>query len=364
MQGTPTEAYQLAKLERMQQFAEALSCRRKALLNYFGEHLFEDCGNCDICTSPPEYFDGTLLAQKVCSAIYRLKGTEPLGMVLDVLRGAKNAAVFDKGYQQIKTYGAASDVSWRDLQQYIIQMLNQGILEIRFHEKGRLLLTPLAEKILFEARKVQLAHIVQADEKKASAAEISKPAETNLFEKLKVLRAVLAKDMGVPAYVVFSDASLKDMEDKMPASEEEFATILGVGQAKLEKYAAPFLKVISVYTGSKAKTVSKKRNAKKKKGNTHKETLKLYEEGLSISEMAAERNLKETTIISHLSYLFQSVDSVDLNRFISSEEKEAIQKAKETLMEDQGLKAYFEFFEGKMPYWKIKFGLSILESEA
>ncbi|OAB80385.1 DNA helicase RecQ [Cochleicola gelatinilyticus] len=364
MQGTPTEAYQLAKLERMQQFAEALSCRRKALLNYFGEHLFEDCGNCDICTAPPEYFDGTLLAQKVCSAIYRLKGTEPLGMVLDVLRGAKNAAVYDKGYQHIKTYGAAKEVSWRDLQQYIIQMLNQGILEIRFHEKGRLLLTPLAEKILFENKKVQLAHILEADEKKKAVAEINKPAATSLFEKLKVLRAVLAKDMGVPAYVVFSDASLKDMEQKMPTSEEEFATILGVGQAKLEKYAEPFLKVISVHQGSNVKPTSKKKRKKTKKGDTHNETLKLYEEGLSISEMAEARNLKETTIISHLSYLFQSVDSVDLNRFITSEEKAAIQKAKETLTDSEGLKPYFEYFEQKMPYWKLKFGLALLDSES
>jgi ATP-dependent DNA helicase RecQ len=102
-----------------------------------------------------------LLAQKVCSVIKRLNEQEALGMVLDVLRGAKNAGVQDKGYQNIKTYGAAKDIAWLDLQQYVIQLLNQGVLEIWFHQNGRLLLTPLANKILFEGEKIQLAHLNQ-----------------------------------------------------------------------------------------------------------------------------------------------------------------------------------------------------------
>ncbi len=106
---------QLAKLERMQQFAEALNCRRRTLLNYFGEQRSQDCGNCDNCKTPPQFFDGTVLAQKVCSAVYRLKQNEPMTMLVDVLRGSKNAQVFDKGYQNIKTYGAANDVPWLDL---------------------------------------------------------------------------------------------------------------------------------------------------------------------------------------------------------------------------------------------------------
>src|SRR5690606_1031109 len=136
IQGTSKETYKIPKLERMQQFAEALSCRRVALLNYFGEHLTENCGNCDSCKPPPNYFDGTVLTKKVCSAVARLKEEEALGMVVDVLRGAQNAHVIDKGYQHIKTYGAAKDISWLDLQQYCVQMINQGVLEIRFHEKG------------------------------------------------------------------------------------------------------------------------------------------------------------------------------------------------------------------------------------
>ena len=158
-EGTATEEFQLAKLERMQHYAEALSCRRKALLNYFGEHLTKDCGYCDVCQNPPKYVDGTVIAQKVCSAVARVKEQEGVTMIVDVLRGAKNAQVFDKGYQHIKTYGAISNVSWNDLQQYIIQLINLGVLEVYFHENGRLVLTPLAKAILFEGQSLSLIHI-------------------------------------------------------------------------------------------------------------------------------------------------------------------------------------------------------------
>lgn len=247
-EGTPTEEFQLAKLERMQQFAEALSCRRRVLLGYFGEHITEDCGNCDICKTPPKYFDGTLIAQKVCSVVTRLHEQEALGMVLDVLRGAQNAQVYDKGYQNIKTFGAAKDISWRDLQQYTIQLLNQGILQIHFHENGRLLLTPFAKKVLFEGQKVRLANIVEETQKVKTEKVTRKRAD--LFEKLRTLRSKLAKEINMPAYIVFNDAALEDMEHKKPRTREEFAEVSGVGEAKLEKYADDFLKVINKHLDS------------------------------------------------------------------------------------------------------------------
>src|SRR5690606_12362543 len=171
--------------------------------------------NCDNCKTPPQFFDGTVLAQKVCSAVYRLSENEPLGMLVDVLRGSKNAQVYDKGYQNIKTYGVAKDIPWLDLQQYIIQMVNQGILEIRFHDNGRLLLTPLAKKILFEGRKVKLASL-QIKDKAVSKERVEKPESFGLFEKLRQLRREIAIEEKVAAYIVFSDAALKDMEKLLP----------------------------------------------------------------------------------------------------------------------------------------------------
>jgi len=341
-----TKEFQLAKLERMQQFAEALSCRRIALMNYFGEHIFENCGNCDNCKTPPKFFDGTILAQKVCSAVYRLEEKEALGMLVDVLRGAKNANVLDKGYQYLKTYGVANNVSWLDLQQYIIQMINQGILEIRFHENGRLLLTPLANKILFENKQVQLASL-QPKAKINKNETVTKAETIGLFEKLRQLRRKIAVEENVAAYIVFSDASLKDMEAILPKNEFEFLQVSGVGQAKNEKYGQRFLEVIQEHL-----------EKEKPKISTQLQSYQLFEKGMSISEIASHRNLKEDTIYGHLVSLHQEGKPIDLHTYISEEEIRKVQKAKLDLnLEEKSLRPYFEYFEEQLPYWKIRMGL-------
>ena len=345
-EGTQTQEIQIAKLERMQQFAEALSCRRKALLNYFGEFITEDCGNCDICKNPPTYFDGTLIAQKICSAVVRLQEKEALGLVIDVLRGSNNQQVFEKGYQHIKTFGAARDISWRDLQQYIIQLLNQGVLEIWFHQGGRLLLTSQAKQILFEGKQIKLATLSKQQAKTKEVKETSAVKTKELFEKLRVLRAVYAKDMGVPAYVIFSDASLKDMEQKKPTTMEGFSKISGVGKAKLEKYAAAFIKIIA-----------KHQDGNTTKLPTHQKSYDLFQDGLSITQIAHKRGITENTVYTHLIKINEMGTPLDLHQFINSSEILKIQQAKKVLENPDSLKAYFEHFEEKMPYHKIKLGL-------
>ncbi|WP_299674188.1 DNA helicase RecQ [uncultured Dokdonia sp.] len=345
--------YQTAKLERMQQYAEALSCRRKVLLNYFGEFLAEDCGHCDICKNNPEYFDGTIIAQKVLSGVVRLKEQEALGMVIDVLRGAQNASVYDKGYQHIKTFGAAKDVAWKDLQQYIIQMINQGLLEIRFRESGRLLLTSLAEKVLFKGKKVQLANLVQPIVEIVKERKPKKPKGT-LFEKLRELRNELARDENVPAYIIFSDASLKDMEDQEPTTETEFLQISGVGQAKLERYAADFLNVIKAHIKKPKKT---------KVGKTHEETRAYIEEGLSLEEIAEARNLTIGSIFNHVMKLHEDGMHIDFDQFITTQEIAQIEKAQDEIEDTSSLKSFFTYFEEQVPYWKIKLGLYLLQKK-
>ncbi len=344
-EGADNEEYQLAKLERMQQYAEALSCRRKALLGYFGEHITEDCGNCDICKTPPKYFDGTLIAQKVCSAVARLNEQEALGMVLDVLRGSQNAQVFDNGYQHLKTFGAAKDISWRDLQQYVIQLLNQGILEIHFHENGRLLLSPSAKKVLFEGKKVRLANIIQ--EKEQIALEKTPRKRAELFDKLRELRLKLAQEINKPAFVVFSDATLEDMEFKKPRTREEFAEVSGVGEAKLEKYADDFLKVINRHFDTLENNLP-----------THERSYKMFkEENFSPSQIAEKRGLSEDFVYGDFIKMHQIGTDFDFFQFITSEEIQQIKNAEKTLENPEALKPYFEYFEEKIPYWKIKLGL-------
>ena len=290
-----TKEIQLAKLERMQQFTESLSCRRKTLLSYFGEHLTKDCGNCDICKNPPEYFDGTIIAQKVCSAIARIKEQESINTVVDILRGAQNAQVFEKGYQNIKTYGAIKDISWRDLQDYIIQLINQGILEIWFHENGRLILAPLAKEVLFHGRKVYLANTAQISERETTVEKTtSQPGE--LFEKLRELRLRLAQEENVPAYIIFSDASLEDMVKKIPINHKEFSKVLGVGKVKLEKYADQFLEIIKTEvpkTNVSRKAFTGKKSLYKKLDNLKSRILD--RENLSENQLISSSELKKIT---------------------------------------------------------------------
>ena len=353
IEDAPNAAYQIAKLERMQQYAEALSCRRKVLINYFGEYLTQDCGNCDICKNAPSYFNGTTLTQKVLSGVSRMNQQESMGTVIDVLRGSQNTQVYGKGYQHIKTYGAARDVAWRDLQQYVVQMINLGLLEIRFRENSRLLLTPLANEVLFKGKQVQLATLTQPNPEAIVPKRKPKKPKGTLFEKLRELRSELARDANVPAYIIFSDASLKDMEDQEPQTLKELLNIHGVGQAKMEKYGADFIKLLK----------EERHKPQPKSGSTtFQETKKLLDQGLSLEGIAKARNLTIGTVYNHLIKLHEQGFDIDLKPFIAPEEINQINAATIALEDASKLKSYFDYFEEKIPYWKIRLALYIKEN--
>nr|WP_315148979.1 DNA helicase RecQ [uncultured Flavobacterium sp.] len=348
---------QLAKLERMKQYSDALSCRRKILLSYFGELVTENCGNCDICKNPPAFFDGTIIAQKALSAIARLKESEPLAVIVDFLRGSKNASIFDKEYQHLKTYGIGIDISWYDWNQYIIQLINLGFCEIAFHQQNKIKLTPLAKKVLFEGEKVLLTTVQKIDKTKTEIKERTPKTATNsLFEILRKLRAEIAKDEEVPAYVIFNDATLRQLENQRPMSDSEFLAIDGVGKAKLEKYGDIFIKTIIDF--QKNKTVKTK-----KESTTYKETLALFQSGLSVDMIATKRNLGISTIASHLAKLYLDGHPIDIESYISTEEITQIREAKIKLENPNALKPYFDYFEEQVPYEKIRLALAIIEKE-
>lgn len=348
---------QLAKLERMKQYADALSCRRKILLSYFGELVTENCGNCDICKNPPSFFDGTIIAQKALSAIIRLQETEPLPVIIDFLRGSKNAYIYEKEYQNLKTYGVGIDLSWFDWNQYLIQLINLGYCEIAFHQQNKIRLTTFAKKVLFEAEKVQLTTVQKINIDKREVKEVKRKSTANsLFDTLRKLRYEISKEESVPAYVIFSDAALRQMETERPMSDQELLAIDGVGKAKLEKYGDAFIKAIVDF--QKSKVVKKK-----KETTTYKETLELYQNGLSVEEISQMRKLGLSTIMSHLAKLYIDGAAIDLNPFISKEEVSQIAEARIKLESPNALKPYFDYFEEKIDYGKIRLALAILEKE-
>ena len=348
---------QLAKLERMKQYADALSCRRKILLSYFGELVTENCGNCDICKNPPLFFDGTILAQKALSAIIRLQETEPLPVIIDFLRGSKNAYIYEKEYQNLKTYGVGIDLSWYDWNQYLIQLINLGYCEIAFHKQNKIRLTTLAKKVLFEGEKVQLTTVQKINIEKQEIKETkNKSVANSLFETLRKLRYEISKEESVPAYVIFSDAALRQMETERPMSDTELLAIDGVGKAKLEKYGEAFIKVIQDFQKAKG-------TKKKKEATTYKETLELYKNGLTVAEIAQKRKLGLSTIMSHLAKLYVDGADIDLRPFISDAEVSQIAEAQIKLESPNALKPYFDYFEEKIDYGKIRLALAILEKE-
>ncbi len=354
---TGNKDVQEAKLERMKQFSEATVCRRRILLSYFGELIEEDCGNCDVCKNPPQFFDGTLIAQKALSAIFRLKGKEAMGTVIDVLRGAQNATVLDKKYNTLKTYGVGNDISWRDWQHYMIQLVNQGLCQIAFHLNNTLQLTEFSEKVLFKGEKVRLTvPTVAKKETPAQKKEQKKKsiAKDTLFERLRKLRYQIAQEEDIAAYLVFSDATLRELETQRPQTDEEFLAISGVGQRKLEVYGAEFMEEIKSFIKEK----------KKGKKDTTLETYKLYLDDFSIEEIAIQRGLKEQTIFSHLAKLYLEGKDVNLDKFIDVNTLKLIQNAKKVLNNETALKPYFEFLREEVSYEQIRIGLTILQKKS
>ena len=342
----------------MQQYAEALSCRRKVLLSYFGEFPEKDCGNCDVCKNPPTFFDGTLLAQKALSTVYRVNQVETLATIIDVLRGAQNSTIMEKGYTTISTYGIGKEASWKDWQQYIIQMINQGLLEIAFHEHSHLKLTDFAKKVLFEKEQVFLAAVVdKAKIKEAKKAAVTVKKSTDLFEQLRLLRLKLSREEGIPAYQIFNDASLKEMEKVRPMTDEEFMGISGVGRKKMQDYGHAFISAIIEFNKSKRTT------KKSKKEPTYVTTAKMFNSGLSVEEITKERKIAEATILSHLVTAFEKDKSVDLSTLIDPSDVTALKKAKVEVEDPSKLRSFYQHFEEQMPYSTIKIGLCLLDDE-
>jgi ATP-dependent DNA helicase RecQ len=248
-EGDPKQApLQLAKLERMQQYAEAAICRRKILLQYFGETYPATCQRCDICQNPPRTFDGTQIAQKALSAVARTQEQVGLGLLIDILRGSYNQQVLSRRYEHIKTFGAGRDLSFLGWQSYLQQLINAGALEIAYDQNYALKLTPLSRQILFEGKSIELVKFEPAAPAAVKRVERGsnkkEQLRDELFERLRKLRKSLADEQNVPPYIIFSDKTLEEMAGAKPTSRLAMMQVPGVGNVKFEKYGPAFINEI------------------------------------------------------------------------------------------------------------------------
>jgi ATP-dependent DNA helicase RecQ len=235
-------------------FAESLTCRRRVLLGYLGETLEQDCGNCDICLDPPERFDATEAARKVLSCVYRLRQSFGIRHVVDVLRGADNERIRKFGHGRLSTYGIGPEHSHAEWMSIARQLIHRGYLVQDVAAYSVLKLAPSARRVLRGEETVELARprirekIVRKPAAAAAPMEL-READRGLFESLRALRKRLAEEGGVPPYVVFGDAALIEMSRRRPADEDEFLSINGVGQVKLQRYGKEFLSAIAGHEG-------------------------------------------------------------------------------------------------------------------
>lgn len=249
------------KLDRMQEYAESQVCRRRILLNYFGETMDHDCDNCDVCKNPPRRFNGTILVQKALSAIMRTKQQVGFKLLIDILRGASNQEVYQKGYHLIKTYGCGRDVIFKDWQDYLLQMLHLGYIEIDYKDNSHIKITSQGEEVLYKRKQTLLAIINREDftvkgrkqkERQQSQFEEQQTEmaeDKTLFENLRQLRLKIASERSIPPYVIFSDKTLHQLAIVQPITYIAFGSISGIGTHKLESLGTIFVKAIREYKG-------------------------------------------------------------------------------------------------------------------
>ena len=244
------------KLDAMLGLCEVTSCRRKVLLRYFADDAPNQCGNCDNCQMPPETWDATEAAQKVLSCVYRTGQRFGLVHVMDVLQGKENEKVLQHGHQQLSTFGIGSDTHEAQWRSVIRQLVVRGFLRVDLEGYSALQLTDLCRPVLKGEQELHLRkEEVKAPSLKGSKAGGKKsagkvqiaPEDQELWEELRECRKYLSEEHNVPPYVIFHDATLKEMLDVMPMSGSELLTLTGVGDSKLEKYGADFIEIICRY---------------------------------------------------------------------------------------------------------------------
>ena len=251
------------KLKRMREYAESNVCRRRILLNYFSEQTDHDCGNCDICENPPQRFDGTRHVQMALSAVKRTDEQIRISTIVEILKGMRSPTVVRHQYDQLKTFGVGKDISSSDWQDYLLQMLQMGFIEIAYNEGNKVRITDIGNDVLYGRKEAMLCvidHSTQEEPRRKPKLRLEIPSITipglppttgiedpRLFEALRNLRSTCANEEGFPPYIVFTDKVLHTLATIKPTSLEQFGNISGIGEHKKQKYGNRFVEVIKKY---------------------------------------------------------------------------------------------------------------------
>ncbi len=333
------------KLETMLGFTEITSCRRQSLLNYFDEHLDQACGNCDNCLNPVETWDATVAAQKALSCVHRTGQRFGVSYLADVLTGKEDDRIRQFGHDSLSVFGIGKEQDIKHWRNIFRQLISRNLLAVDVEGHGSLRLTEQCRAVL---RGEQSLHLRKQNKQAKSARKGRKSFNTDntsdniLWEALRACRKKLADENDVPPFVIFHDATLSEMMERRPENHEQLLRINGVGESKLKKYGEAFLKVLNDHINNETHDNT----------DTVSESLLLFRGGADIDSIASQRQLKPSTIYSHLAECIEQGelklgDVIDL----SQQEINLIHEALlNTDTENRKLKPVFDALDGMYDY--------------
>ena len=353
------------QLQQMIHYAECASCRRRALLGYFGEQFEpESCEGCDNCLSPRQTFDGTIATQKLLSCVYRIHEKTRFGVglnhVIEVLTGADTEKIRRWGHEQLSTFGIGKEHTRPEWGAVGREMIRLGYLRQALEKFSVLELTPEGLAVLKQRQRVTLTKPVAAPEPKAHrVGEIA--CDEVLFDRLRQLRKQLADERNVPAYIVFSDVALRQMARDYPVNEPEFARISGVGEKKLREFGAVFLSEIAAHLQTSPRQIFADDSfvvptpipSRARLGVTARETLRRFHAGETVEQIAAQRMLTTSTIYGHLADAITVGEPIDLSQFFMPEQQQEVAAAFKN-MGSGSLTGVFESLGGRYEYGRLR----------
>jgi ATP-dependent DNA helicase RecQ len=322
------------QLRQMVDYAETTVCRRRVQLSYFGELLEGLCHHCDNCTNPPPVEDWTLEAQKFLSCVARCQERFGMAHIIDVLRGSKKQKVMDLGHDQLSTHGIGKDRSvdeWRLLGR---SLLHQRLVDETTDGYPVLKLNAASWQVL--RKQIAVAVAVPKDFAPGPAEASTQddtPEVAQLLTVLKALRKTLADQQSVPPYVVFPESALRQMAQTRPQTLEAFSQVSGVGSRKLAQYGEVFTDAIRQFCadyglesdpGAAGRRDRPQRERRQTTGDTHRHTLELHRQGLSMAEIADQRGLKSSTIANHLEQLIRQGEAVEVDNLVAVDRQHTI----------------------------------------
>ena len=332
------------KLDAMLGLCELTSCRRQSLLRYFGDPMELACGNCDNCLEAPETWDATSASQKALSNVHRTGQRFGVSYLADVLLGKDNERIKSFGHDEVTTFGIGTELNANEWKNLYRQLIARGLITVDIEGHGGLRLTQESRPVLRGEQQLHLRKFSRKASAKSRQRKTSfydNSAKSDLWEALRTRRQQLADEKGVPAYMIFHDATLAEMLENMPETLTHMSNITGIGERKLNDYGEAFLDTLNEY----------RHQEKESNSDTEEETLQLFRHGMDVEAIAKERGLTITTIYNHLTIGIERDDiSLETVVTLEAQQLEAIRFAIEQYEGGKRLKPVFEALEGEFPY--------------